>query len=622
MSKTKNRKKNSFEPLLKRAAFSNRSLVIFLIIFSLIGGYVVLRTFAAPTANCVRLSGESCFDGSSTFACNTQSKIGPVNGDTYSKTPTFAIDTAGKVSDFQYFIDGAPTQMQSTDSRPGGICVFPASDLSDGQHTFVARDATNSNITTLPNPYNFLVDSTPPDANISVPATIHNSALLQVKDTNGNSITDNLSGIWKVTYLRSVSGGFSVIGTVPSAPYAFSWSTSAVPNGTYTIMADAYNNAGGFKETTQQVTIINGNSTTPVVGITDPADSDLINGTKTVSASAGTIVQGASISKVEFYVDGTLKSTDISSPYSFNWNTTTSTNAQHSLTAKAYDNAAIPNVGTSSAVSVTVDNQAPSKPTILVAKPAPFSSIYVTWTQATDNNALQSYEIWVNNQLYSANEPAAYCPAADSTCSIEVDMSDASPSTVVSIFVKAIDQAGNSNSSTAVSTVVRDDINTAYLDDGTCVKDARKNGDPYTTYLANPSFYVIGDGNSASYSIQVDHWNGTGYETIFSGGLSTSQGNGKYCISLPANVQLPNDDFYLMTASEVSPTPDFSAAIVDFSVSTLSVPGDANGDGHVDALDLSKLLSNWGSANSSCDFNHDGHVDALDLSVLLSHWGL
>lgn len=53
-------------------------------------------------------------------------------------------------------------------------------------------------------------------------------------------------------------------------------------------------------------------------------------------------------------------------------------------------------------------------------------------------------------------------------------------------------------------------------------------------------------------------------------------------------------------------------------------PGDANGDGVVNAADLSVLLSQFGtgvSPGSGADFNGDGQVNSADLSVLLGSFG-
>jgi hypothetical protein len=51
-----------------------------------------------------------------------------------------------------------------------------------------------------------------------------------------------------------------------------------------------------------------------------------------------------------------------------------------------------------------------------------------------------------------------------------------------------------------------------------------------------------------------------------------------------------------------------------------SVSGDINGDGHVNTLDLSILLSHDAQNYASADLNHDGTVGAADLAILLSNW--
>jgi autotransporter family porin len=51
--------------------------------------------------------------------------------------------------------------------------------------------------------------------------------------------------------------------------------------------------------------------------------------------------------------------------------------------------------------------------------------------------------------------------------------------------------------------------------------------------------------------------------------------------------------------------------------------GDLNSDGVVNVLDLSELLSNWGTTNQSITSNlgTTGPIGIFDLSTLLSHWG-
>src|SRR4051794_8986381 len=97
-----------------------------------------------------------------------------------------------------------------------------------------------------------------------------------------------------------------------------------------------------------------GDITPPTTSITAPLAGATVSGTTTVSASAS---DNIGVTKVEFYLDGALKSTDTTSPYSWSWDTTTATNGSHSLTSKAYDAAL--NVGTSTTVNVTVSNGVP-----------------------------------------------------------------------------------------------------------------------------------------------------------------------------------------------------------------------------------------------------------------------
>lgn len=52
-----------------------------------------------------------------------------------------------------------------------------------------------------------------------------------------------------------------------------------------------------------------------------------------------------------------------------------------------------------------------------------------------------------------------------------------------------------------------------------------------------------------------------------------------------------------------------------------NLPGDLNNDNTVNVTDLSILLTNYGTTNSTADINGDGTVNVLDLSVLLSHYG-
>ncbi len=94
-----------------------------------------------------------------------------------------------------------------------------------------------------------------------------------------------------------------------------------------------------------------GDTTAPTTSITAPLNGATVSGTTNVSATAS---DNVGVTKVEFYLDGALQSTDTTSPYAWSWNTASAANGAHSLTTKAYD--AANNIGTSAAVNVTVSN--------------------------------------------------------------------------------------------------------------------------------------------------------------------------------------------------------------------------------------------------------------------------
>jgi Bacterial Ig domain len=92
-------------------------------------------------------------------------------------------------------------------------------------------------------------------------------------------------------------------------------------------------------------------TTSPTVSATTSGTS----GTITFNATAN---DNVGVTRVEFFVDNVLAGTATTAPYNYAFNSSGVTNGTHSLTAKAYDAAS--NVGTSTAVSFTVNNVAAS----------------------------------------------------------------------------------------------------------------------------------------------------------------------------------------------------------------------------------------------------------------------
>ena len=94
-----------------------------------------------------------------------------------------------------------------------------------------------------------------------------------------------------------------------------------------------------------------GDITPPTTSINTPANGAAVSGTVTVGVSA---TDNVGVTRLELYVDGTLAVSGTSGPLAYSWNTTLVSNGSHTLVSKAYD--AVNNIGTSSTVTVTVNN--------------------------------------------------------------------------------------------------------------------------------------------------------------------------------------------------------------------------------------------------------------------------
>lgn len=103
------------------------------------------------------------------------------------------------------------------------------------------------------------------------------------------------------------------------------------------------------------VTSTGGTNTPPTVSLTSVASGATLSGTVTLSAS---VTSSVGIARVQFQLDSAnLGASMTSSPYSINWDTTTTPNGTHVLTAVAQDTAGYS--ATSIGATVTLSNNTP-----------------------------------------------------------------------------------------------------------------------------------------------------------------------------------------------------------------------------------------------------------------------
>ena len=178
-----------------------------------------------------------------------------------------------------------------------------------------------------------------------------------------------------------------------------------------------------------------GDTTPPTVSATESGSS----GTITLSATASDAV---GVTKVELYVDGTLKATDTSSPYSSTLDSTTLANGSHSLVAKAYD--AANNIGTSTSVTFSINNATSgdtTPPTVSASESGTSGTITLSAT-ASDNIGVSKVEFYIDGTLKVTDTTSPYSTTLDSTT-----LSNASHTLVA----KAYDAANNVGTSSTVS---------------------------------------------------------------------------------------------------------------------------------------------------------------------------
>ena len=277
-------------------------------------------------------------------------------------------------------------------------------------------------------------DTTAPVASITAPAdgaTVSGTV----------SVTASASDDVAVAKVEILLDG-SVVSTVLTAPYSWSWNTTTAANGAHTLTAIAYDSANNAGHSAAVNVTVSNDTTAPSTSITAPAGGATVTGTTSVTASA---TDNVGVTKVEFLLDGAVQATDTTSPYAWSWNTTTATNGTHTLAAKAYD--AANNSATSASVSVTVSNDttAPSTSITAPANGATVSGTTSVTASASDNVGVTKVEFLLNGVVQVTDTTSPYAWSWD-TLTVA--------NGTHTLVAKAYDAASNVGTSASVSVTV------------------------------------------------------------------------------------------------------------------------------------------------------------------------
>jgi endoglucanase len=203
----------------------------------------------------------------------------------------------------------------------------------------------------------------------------------------------------------------NLVNTDTTAPYAFT--ATGLAAGSHSVTATAVDNGTPALSTTSTAvafSIGTTGNTAPVVTVTSPTAGQAFAAGATVPLAATATDNGA-VQRCEFRVDGTLVSTDTSSPYSFNQ--TGLAAGSHSLIVTCFDNGN-PVLSTASAArTFTVGSTGNTPPTVTLTAPtsgqsfAAGAAVTLSAT-ASDNSGVIRVEFRVDGNLVSSDTTSPY----------------------------------------------------------------------------------------------------------------------------------------------------------------------------------------------------------------------
>jgi hypothetical protein len=292
----------------------------------------------------------------------------PVSG-TINLTAT-ASDNIG-IAGVQFLLDGVVLGTEDL-IAPYSISWNTAT-ASNGSHSLTARARDAAGNTTVSPVVVFTVsnvhDTQSPVVAIASPLTGTISGTINV-NANAN---DNI-GIVGVQFLLD---GVNLGTEDPAAPYSASWNTTTVTNGSYTLTARGRDAAGNLTRSSPvRVTVRNDPDVKPpAVSISAPAGGP-VSGIVSVNATAS---DNIAVTGVQFLLDGiALGTEDTVAPFSITWNTGSSTNGTHVLSARARDAAG--NTTTAAGVNVTVTITDPPVISGITVTAITSGSAVINWT--------------------------------------------------------------------------------------------------------------------------------------------------------------------------------------------------------------------------------------------------
>jgi hypothetical protein len=321
--------------------------------------------------------------------CGRNLQIGSDKTASSSATPSFLLWGDGGLSSYQIFIDGASIGTFASDGF-ANVCITASVPLANGPHVLTGNELAPHNTYTV-TPFSFSVDTVPP-AQPSTPVIsgYSDSGLLGDHITKYRNV--NFTGFSDPNVAIQLYNGISLLGGAKAdASGHWSATTSTLSDGSYTITAAAFDDAGN-KSMLSLNCPLTIDATAPTGALTSPLNGATVAGSAPITATAS---DSGGVWKVDFQIDGVTQATVSASPYIYPWNSSSVANGSHTLTALISDYAG--NTTTSTA-TITVQNAAstaPAAPSLNSAN-AGNGSVTLAWSAPASNggSAVTGYRVY------------------------------------------------------------------------------------------------------------------------------------------------------------------------------------------------------------------------------------
>jgi hypothetical protein len=334
----------------------------------------------------------------------TVSITSPANKSTYSQPLNLTIsasasDADGTVSSVDFY--NGSTKLGSDNTSPYS---YTWNSVPAGNPIVITAVATdNSGLSTTSKTDTIIVAAVNVKPTISIDTPFNNAVYIAKADIRMFASANDTDGtISKVDFYN----GKKLIHSETTSPYQWTW--LGIDTGSYSITARAFDNSGD-STTSAAVNIAVKNLVAPNVSITSPTNNQAYVEPASITINASASDVDGTVKKVEFYKNGVLMNTDLTTPYSY-----TMTNiykGTDTLMAKAYDNDGL--TTTSSVVTIT---NAPVKKFPAVSLTAPTNnatytdpaSIVISATAKDTDGTIAYVSFYANNSLVGTDFTAPY----------------------------------------------------------------------------------------------------------------------------------------------------------------------------------------------------------------------